>query len=130
MFKVIDMRTGKEPIFDHNHIFKEKWFKASGLIYCDIDGWYIGEDGELVLIDDCGNVGYPPVDRFDVIFDKEEIDKTETTRTHGEWKTEPHSRIIHCSNCDAIENLNRLYVSKFCYSCGSLMVKEGENHDV
>lgn len=42
-------------------------------------------------------------------------------RPHGEWKTEPHSTIIHCSNCDAIENLNRLYVSNFCYSCGADM---------
>lgn len=70
-FSVIDKRTGKAPIFDHNHIFKEKWFKNSGLIYCDIDGWYIGEDGELVLIDDCGNAGYPPIDRFEVVFDEE-----------------------------------------------------------
>ena len=43
---------------------------------------------------------------------------------HGEWKTEPHSRIMHCSNCNAIENLNRLYVSNFCYSCGASMVKK------
>lgn len=76
--KVIDKRTGEAPIFDHNHLFKEKWFKESGLIYCDIDGWYIGEDGELVLIDDCGNVGYPPVDRFEVVFDEEP--------KQGEWK--------------------------------------------
>ena len=25
------------------------------LVYCDIDGFYIGEDGQLVLMDDCGN---------------------------------------------------------------------------
>lgn len=67
-FKVIDNRTGKEPIYDHNHLFKEKWFKESGLIYCDIDGWYIGEDGYLVLVDDCGRVGYPPQDRFKVVY--------------------------------------------------------------
>lgn len=66
-FKVIDPRTGKEPIFDHNHIFKEKWFKDSALIYCDIEGWYIGEDGFLILVDECGNVGYPPTDRFKVV---------------------------------------------------------------
>lgn len=68
LFKVIDVRTGKEPIFDHNHIFKEKWFKDSGLIYCDIDGFYIGEDGTFILLDDCGNAAYPPKDRFKIVF--------------------------------------------------------------
>lgn len=53
----------------------------------------------------------------------------EEPRPHGEWKTEPHSRIIHCSNCDAIENLNRLYVSNFCYSCGADMRKEGDKNE-
>lgn len=33
------------------------------LCYCDIDGFYIGEDGELVLMDDCGKA--VPVDRGD-----------------------------------------------------------------
>lgn len=59
-FKVINVRTGKEPIYDHNHLFKEKWFKESNLIYCDIDGWYIGEDGYLILADECGNFVYAP----------------------------------------------------------------------
>ena len=67
-FIVIDKRTGKEPIFDHNHLFKEKWFKASPLVWCDLEGWFIGEDGSLVLLDECGNYAYPPYDRFEVIF--------------------------------------------------------------
>lgn len=25
------------------------------LVYCDLDGFYIGEDGALILLDDCGN---------------------------------------------------------------------------
>ena len=66
-FKVINTKTGKDPIFDFNHLFKEKWFKESNLIYCDIDGWYISEDGYLVLVDDCGNVGYPPQDKYKAI---------------------------------------------------------------
>ena len=33
------------------------------LCYCDIDGFYIGEDGQLVLMDDCG--ASVPVDRGD-----------------------------------------------------------------
>ena len=66
-FRVIDKKTGKEPIYDHNHLFKQKWFKESNLIYCDIDSWCISEDGYLILTDDCGNVGYPPQDRFEVV---------------------------------------------------------------
>ena len=117
-FRVIDKRTGKEPIFDHNHIFKEKWFKESGLIYCDIDGWYIGEEGELVLIDDCGNVGYPPVDRFDVVFDE---------RTHGEWVKEPKSLwdIAICSLCN--ETCIGYRSANFCPNCGASMRKEGDS---
>jgi hypothetical protein len=33
------------------------------LCYCDIDGFYIGEDGDLVLIDDCGSCVW--IDRKD-----------------------------------------------------------------
>jgi hypothetical protein len=33
------------------------------LIYCDIDGFYIGEDGQLILMDDCGS--YVWVERKD-----------------------------------------------------------------
>ena len=59
-FKVINVKTGKEPIFDHNHLFKEKWFKQSGLIWCDLEGWVVSEDGVLMLADECGNVTYVP----------------------------------------------------------------------
>ena len=67
-FKVIDTKTGKEPIYDFNHMFKQKWFKNSNLIYCDLDSWCLSEDGYLILTDDCGNVGYPPQDRYKVVF--------------------------------------------------------------
>ena len=65
-FKVIDTKTGKEPIFDHNHLFKENWFKNSSLIWCDIEGWVISEYGVLMLADECGNVAYAP-DRYKVV---------------------------------------------------------------
>jgi hypothetical protein len=65
-FKVVNKETGKEPIFDHNHLFKEKWFKNSGLIWCDIEGWVVSEDGVLMLADECGNVAYAP-DKYEVV---------------------------------------------------------------
>ena len=76
-FHVIDKRTSKEPIFDHNHIFKEKWFKESGLIWCDIDGWYISENGTLALVDDYRKVAYPPIDRFDIVYNEPTVDVLE-----------------------------------------------------
>lgn len=66
-FKVIDKKTGKEPIFDFNHLFKMKWFKQSNLIWCDISCWAIDEDGNLMLVDDCDNIAYAPQDRFEVV---------------------------------------------------------------
>lgn len=68
LFEVIDRRCGGSPIFDFNHIFKEKWFKQSNLIHCDISGWGIDEDGNLFLMDDCNNIAYPPKNRFKVVF--------------------------------------------------------------
>ena len=79
-FHVIDKRTGNEPIFDHNHIFKEKWFKESGLIWCDIDGWYISEDGQLVLIDDCGKCVWVDQERFEVVIDEPTVCDIEQIR--------------------------------------------------
>ena len=68
LFEVIDPRTGGAPIFDFNHVFREKWFKNSSLIYCDIAGWCIDEEGNLFLIDDCDNIAYPPAGRFRVVY--------------------------------------------------------------
>ena len=82
-FHVIDKRTGKEPIFDGNHIFKEKWCKGR-LIEFDIDGWYISEDGQLALVDDCCNMAYPPPDRFDIVYDEPTVINIEQIRAEIE----------------------------------------------
>ena len=49
IFKIIDNRTGKEPIYDGNHLFKEKWFKESDLIYCDLSSWSIDEERKYLV---------------------------------------------------------------------------------
>lgn len=62
-FTVIDKKTGKYP--DTEKIaLEEEWAKE--LIYCDIEGFAIEEDGTLVLLDECGNVAYCPKDRFEI----------------------------------------------------------------
>ena len=38
------------------------------MIYCDISGWGIDENGNLFLMDDCDNIVYPPPKRFKVVF--------------------------------------------------------------
>lgn len=65
-FHVIDKTTGAEPD-TYNIALHEDW--AKNLVYCDIDGFWFSEDGQLVLMDDCCNVAYCPPDRFEVVWD-------------------------------------------------------------
>ena len=58
-FTVIDPKTNKYP--DLDEVSKEGW--ASGLIG-RLDGFAIDEDGDLMLMDRCGEYRCPPVDRF------------------------------------------------------------------
>lgn len=62
-FDVVDTKTGQYP--DWEHIARtEDW--ADGLVYCDIDGIAIREDGSLILLDECGNCVPCPRDRFEI----------------------------------------------------------------
>jgi hypothetical protein len=71
-FTVIDTKTGQYPDLEKIAL-TEEW--AKGLIYCDVEGFYIGEDGTLVLVDDCSNMAYPPKDRFEVILEADNANK-------------------------------------------------------
>lgn len=65
-FKVIDNNTGKEA--DIGKIaLKEDW--AKGLMYCDMQGFAILDDGNLVLLDECGKFEYCPSERFSIKFE-------------------------------------------------------------
>ncbi len=67
-FHVIDIKTGKEPtsrVIDN--IAKE-----GGLMEMDIDQFYVGEDGSLVLADDCGRMTYCDTKRFKVVAESED----------------------------------------------------------
>lgn len=60
---ITDKKTGEYP--DVWSIARRcKW--AKHLVYCDIEGFALTEEGHLVLMDECGNVAYCPSDRFDV----------------------------------------------------------------
>lgn len=76
-FKVIDNNTGKEA--DISKIaLKEDW--AKDLMYCDMQGFAILDDGNLILLDECGKFEYCPSERFSIKFEdsvvlsKEEYD--------------------------------------------------------
>ena len=63
-FTVIDKATGKYPDLKQLTL-KEEW--TQNLIYCDMAGFCINEDGDLLLMDECGNIAYCPPGRFKVI---------------------------------------------------------------
>jgi len=72
IFRVIDTRTGEDvtdgyyegydPLADY--ALNEEW--AKGLVYCDIEGFFIDPHGLLILADECGNFRYCPPGRFKV----------------------------------------------------------------
>ncbi len=68
-FKIIDNNTGKEPtakVIDNIAI-------EGGLVRNDIEQFYVGEDGSLILVDDCGNITYCDATRFKVVVESEEV---------------------------------------------------------
>lgn len=65
-FSVIDNKTGEYPDL-YNIALKEDW--AKGLMYCDMEGFSINEDGQLILSDECGKFVYCPSNRFTVVFE-------------------------------------------------------------
>ena len=68
-FGVIDKKTGEYPDLEKIAI-EEDW--AKGLCYCDMEGFALSEDGELILMDECGRLAYCPPDRFEVVMEASE----------------------------------------------------------
>lgn len=65
LFRVIDTRTGKEANPEEIAL-QEEW--AQSLVWCDMDGFYIGEDGSLILADECGNFVFCDTERFKIVW--------------------------------------------------------------
>ena len=65
-FTVIDKKTGKEAD-EYKIALKEAWTKD--LIYCDMEGFALLQDGTLILADKCGRFAYCPADRFEIVFE-------------------------------------------------------------
>lgn len=68
-FTVVDKKTGEYPdLWDI--ALKEEW--AKGLMYCDMEGFAIEENGMLILLDECGRHAYCPEDRFEIVLEETE----------------------------------------------------------
>lgn len=67
-FKVIDTKTGKEPT---SRVI-DNIARKGGLTTMDIDQFFVGEDGSLVLADDCGKMTYCDAKRFKVMAESED----------------------------------------------------------
>ena len=66
-FTVIDVKTGQYPDLEYIALHEE-W--AKGLIYCDMEGFAVEEDGSLLLLDECDNSRYCPIGRFEIVWDE------------------------------------------------------------
>lgn len=62
-FDIIDTKTGEYPDLEKIAL-TEEW--AQGLVYCDMDGFAVREDGSLILLDECGNCVSCPPGRFEI----------------------------------------------------------------
>ncbi len=118
-FTVIDKKTGKEAD-TYEIALHEEW--ANNLIYCDIEGWFIGEDGELILADECGNFTYADRDRFMVEFD----DRNDEERPQGEWKPF-NSYYRKCDKCERMVGFDYADPEhgnwfNYCPNCGAQMI--------
>lgn len=99
-FKVIDNNTGKEA--DISKIaLKEDW--AKGLMYCDMQGFAILDDGNLVLLDECGKYEYCPSERFSIKFEDSVVLSREEYDT---LKAENDKYVKDC--IDYIATINKL----------------------
>lgn len=65
-FTVIDTKTGEYPDLEEIAL-TEEW--AKHLMYCDMDGFAITEDGSLILMDECGRQADTPEGRFIVVLE-------------------------------------------------------------
>ena len=77
-FTVIDKKTGEYPDLCKIAL-EEDW--AKNLMYCDMEGFAIEEDGTLVLMDECGRYSYPPENRFEIRL----VDETSNDELNDEW---------------------------------------------
>ena len=126
-FKVIDNNTGKEA--DIGKIaLKEDW--AKGLMYCDMQGFAILDDGNLILLDECGKFEYCPSERFSIKFENSVVlSREEYKRITTELVTEQRATEIAKEYFEKIrkETAEKIYLqAKAIVELTKYMVRGGE----
>lgn len=116
-FTVIDKTTGQYPDCEKIAL-EEDW--AKHLLYCDIDEFAINEDGDLLLMDDCGKVAYCPNDRFDVVEEVEALPLEGKDNWHTGTPTEDGLYIIIIHPYGSCANEPRY----FCYTIEDGILKD------
>lgn len=96
LFCVIDTETGGEADVEEIPL-KEEW--AKGLVYCDMEGFMIGEYGQLVLADECGRFHYCPEDRFKVVWKNQPTISEWILKIDGKPESGGTIGLYECSNC-------------------------------
>jgi len=121
-FSVIDTKTGKEPNRE-KIVLTEEW--AKHLIYCDVDGFYISEDGSLILVDDCGNIAYCPPNRFEIIFEGQYAVKEKKVLAKGmNCIVEANGSEDNITDLLQAEEQGRLIEIVFCRDCRKIMTPD------
>ena len=96
-FKVIDTKTGKEP----TSRVVDNIAKKGGLMRMDIDQFFVGEDGSLVLADDCGNMTYCDIKRFKVVVESEDKEiENDREESDAEFMCKAMSKTVNKSTDD------------------------------
>lgn len=111
-FRVIDNKTGKEAD-PYEIALHEEW--AQGLVYCDMEGFMLTENGDLMLADECGTCVYCDPERFKVVFEDE--------RPHEKWEyLKEHITEMR----DADGELNQTKTCQFILNLMGVIEREGE----
>lgn len=65
-------------------------FKDAKLVYCDMEGWALADDGGLLLLDECGNFAYADPERYEVRFNPDYLAACDLASTQR-WRTRAES---------------------------------------
>ena len=106
-FTVIDKETGHYPDLEKIALH-EDW--AKGLVYCDMEGFAIEEDGDLFLMDECGNSKYCPPGRFEIVWEELEPIKPKQEKAILDYQSWHYV----CGNCEKPIDIQ----DNFCRHCG------------
>ena len=94
-FTVIDVKTGEYPDLEAIALH-EDW--AKGLVYCDMEGFAIEEDGSLLLMDECDNSRYCPIGRFEIVWEEQEAVEQKWTSVKERYPEEEGFYLVSAEN--------------------------------